>query len=222
MTTTQWAIAAHLLVLAVWLGTDVATFTISKRVVDPALSAPIRLALAGAMMRVEIFARLCLPAMLGLGLLLSQSGGYVSVSSAVGAGALLLGIAWMGLVWTIHKRGDQAIGSTLTKIDLAIRSVVCGLLWIAAVASIVGDGPFHARWLGVKVALFALIMTCGISIRFLLRPFSAAFGEILSSGSTPDREQRLQAAIKRAQPFVAVIWTCLVIATILGVGKPTL
>ena len=78
-------------------------------------------------------------------------------------------------------------------------------------------GPFLTDSLVVKVLLFATIMTSGITIRALRRPFATAFGAIVTQGSTPEREQVLGASLRRAQPLVGVIWVSLLAAAALGV-----
>lgn len=220
MSAAQWGIVAHVIVFGAWFGTDLATFALSRRVVNSSIEPSARLVLASAMMSVEVVARLCLPCTLGTGVFIAQQLGWVSWPSWIGIAALIAAASWAGLVWTIHRSGEQAIGARLTRIDLAIRSVICAGLWAIVVwSSATDNGPVRVNWLILKVALFALVMTCGISIRFLLRPFSAAFGAIVANGSTPEREIQLQRAIRTAQPFVVVIWASLLTATLMGLVK---
>ena len=224
-------IVGHLVVMAVWFGTDIATFSLSRRVVDADLPVESRLVLAKAMVGIEIAARLCLPTMLALGLSLSIEGGYLSFGDSPmtdGTRSALLFViwlvvaAWVVLVWTIHRTGGELAGS-LAKGDLMFRTLVCLALWISGLASLAShDGPFIGNWLIAKVLLFALIMTCGIVIRFLLTPFSAAFGQIAASGSSPDQEAILVRAIRRAQPLVGIIWLSILCSIALGALQVTL
>ena len=225
MTLTDIFLVAHIAVFAVWFGTDVATFTLSRKVVDPGIDVPGRLVLARAMLGIEILARLCLPTMLALGLSLWIETGLADVDpSARGvwlAGIWIVVAAWVGLVWAIHLQDSGELAGRLAQVDLAVRSVVCIALWGTAIVSLVGgSGPFDQKWLAAKVLAFALIMTCGIAIRFILRPFSVAFGELVAQGSTPDRERAMTSAIQIAQPFVAVIWLSLLTSLVLAVVQP--
>lgn len=167
-------------------------------------------------MSVEIFARLCLPLAFGTGVLTAEERGWIDwgwVAGAIGVAAPLWSIA----VWLIHR------GSTvLARVDLWWRSAVAVGVWIAAIASLVNDDPVGVRWLAVKLVCFAVIITSGIVIRFVLRPFSVAFGQILAEGSTPDREAIVAGSIRRAQPFVVVIWASLLAAAAMAVAQPTL
>jgi hypothetical protein len=227
ISTAAWVTTVHVVVFAAWFGTDIATFTISRRVVDPAAPSAVRIALAKLMTSIEIIARLCLPTMLATGLLVAQRTGWLSVGDWFGWLVVAAGAAWVGLVWTIHRTGQQGIGGRLTHVDLIVRTLVCATLWVTSLWSIVdpADGPFPARWLALKVMLLAVIITCGIAIRFILRPFGAAFGSLVSSTDDAARAAHqavLSATIRRAQPFVGVIWLCLLTAALMAVAKPAL
>lgn len=212
---------AHIAVLGAWFGTDIATFALSRRVLDRARPVVARQELAGAMMSIEVIARLCLPAMLVTGVALSVEGGFLDLPRVTIPIVLAAGAAWVGVVWAIHRGagGSEAVGS-LARADLVVRSVVASCLWGASVWSIVdGGGPFVGDWLAVKVGLFALVMTCGIAIRVLLRPFGAAFARLSTEGSTSAVELALADPIRRAQPLVGVIWASLLAAIALAVAK---
>jgi len=214
MALAEWLLVVHVVVFALWFGTDLATFTLSRRVVNPAQ--PSRAVLAGAMMSVEVFARLCLPLALGSGVMAAEQRGWIDIGSwavAVGVGCL----GWSTMVWRIH-RGQ----SSLIRPDLVLRSTVAVVSWVVGVGSLVSDSFLPTDWLGVKMLCFALIVTCGIVIRFRLRPFGRAFAAITSTGSTPELEAVVSTSIRRAQPFVVLIWASLLVAAAMGVAGPSL
>ncbi|MBU3688207.1 MAG: hypothetical protein B7C54_08035 [Acidimicrobiales bacterium mtb01] len=216
MDRSEWLLIAHIVVFAAWFGTDIATFTLSRRVVSASTAPASRAAIAGAMMSVEIFARLCLPLAFGTGVLTAEERGWIDwgwVSGAIGVVTPL----WSLAVWLIHRGSNL-----LARIDLWWRAAVALGVWIAAIASLASDEPIGVRWLAVKLVCFAVIITAGIVIRFLLRPFSVAFGQILSEGSTPEREAVVAGSIRRAQPFVVVIWASLLVAATMAVAQPVL
>jgi len=216
MDRSEWLLVAHIVVFAAWFGTDLATFTLSRRVVSSSTAPASRAAIAGAMMSVEIFARLCLPLALGTGVLTAEERGWIDWGWAAGAIGVVAPL-WSIAVWLIHR------GSTvLARVDLWWRSAVAVGVWVAAIASLVNDDPVGVRWLAVKLVCFAVIITSGIVIRFILRPFSVAFGQILAEGSTPEREAIVAGSIRRAQPFVVVIWASLLVAAAMAVAQPTL
>ena len=220
MTLHQLLLVAHIAVFGVWFGTDVATFTLSRRVLDPSLEVGTRRTLAGAMMSIEVIARLSLPVMLALGLCLAVDGGLLDLPRWTIGLFAALGLVWSGTVWTIHRAGGGELGSTLSTVDLVVRSLVCVALWVTGIMSAVGgDGPFVGQWLGAKVTLFAVIVTCGIAIRVMLRPFAGAFAALVADGSSPEREAAAAAPVRRAQPLVVVIWACLLGSLLLAVTQ---
>ena len=216
MDRSEWLLIAHVVVFAAWFGTDLATFTLSRRVVSSSTAPASRAAIAGAMMSVEIFARLCLPLAFGTGVLAAEERGWIDwgwVAGAIGVVAPL----WSVAVWLIHR------GSTvLARADLWWRSLVAVGIWVAAMSSLASDDPIGVRWLAIKLVCFAVVITSGIVIRFILRPFAVAFGQILAEGSTPEREAIVAGSIRRAQPFVVVIWASLLVAAAMAVAQPAL
>lgn len=213
---------AHVVVFAIWFGTDLATFHLSRQVLDRSIEVTTRRVVAGSMLGVEVLARLCLPTMLALGLSLAIEGGYLDVARGWMVAMWLLTAAWVALVWTIHLRshrgGGGELSGRLAVVDLVLRGTVCLGLWVSAIWSLASDGgPFPTSWLAAKVLFVALIMSCGITIRFLLRPFSAAFGRLVSEGSNDETEAAMAAAIRRSQPLVGVIWWSLLSSALIGV-----
>lgn len=222
MDRSQWLLVAHVVVFAIWFGTDLATFTLSRRVVSPTTTPQIRAAVAGGMMSVEIFARLCLPLAIGSGVLTAEDRGWIDwgwISGAVGIAAPLWSIA----VWVIHASGPR-IARRVASVDLIWRIAVAATLWVLAIWSLAAnpDGPVSTRWLAVKLLCAAVIVSSGIAIRFLLRPFNTAFAEVLADGSSPEREATIADSIRRAQPFVVLIWAGLLVAATMGIAQPVL
>jgi len=208
----EWFLTAHVVLFALWLGSDLATFSLSRRLVDPAHAA--RGVIAQALVSIEVVARLCLPAMLGTGIVAANERGWISIapwSWVVGVGCLL----WCAMVWAIH-RGR----TSLVPVDLVVRSSVAASAWVVGIGSLAGDALLPTGWLGAKMLCFAAIVTCGIAIRYMLRPFNSAFTAIVTTGSTPELEATAAASIRRAQPFVAVIWLALVVAATMAVAQP--
>lgn len=216
MDRSEWLLIAHVVVFAAWFGTDLATFTLSRRVVSSSTAPASRAAIAGAMMSVEIFARLCLPLAFGTGVLTAEERGWIDWGWVAGAIGVVTPL-WSVAVWLIHR------GSTvLARADLWWRSLVAVGIWVAAISSLASDDPIGVRWLAIKLVCFAVVITSGIVIRFILRPFAVAFGQILAEGSTPEREAIVAGSIRRAQPFVVVIWASLLVAAAMAVAQPAL
>ena len=219
----DWLLIGHIVVFAAWFGTDLATFHLSGRVLDRSADVSARAAIAGAMMGVEVIARLCLPTMGALGISLSIERGYLDVPRGLMVPLWLATAVWVGIVWTVHRSARSGahgeLASTLAMVDLSIRSVVAIALWTVGLMTVLDPdgGPFTVDWLGAKVLLYALVISCGIVIRFVLQPFGPAFAA-LAAGDDPDTNERtMQESLSRARPFVVVIWASLLNAALLGV-----
>lgn len=221
MTLRDVLLLGHILVFGIWLGTDIATFLLSRKVLDRDIELSSRRTLAGAMTGIEVIARLCLPTMLALGIALAVNNGVLDLPRWVIGGVFVPTILWLALIWTVHRSsGERELATSLAMVDLVVRSVICVALWVVSILSLAGDdGPIYADYLSGKVLLYAVIMTSGIAIRFALRPFAAAFADLVANGSDDERERRLGATLRVAQPLVGVIWLCLVGASLLAVLK---
>jgi hypothetical protein len=219
---TDTVLILHILVFGAWLGTDLATFYLSRRVLDTGTEVPTRAHLAKVMLGVEVIARLCLPTTLVLGLTLSIDLGYLAVAQWWILPVWLLGGLWVAMVWAIHRDGGTGGPAVaLTGLDLWVRSAVCLAVLAAGVVTVVDGEPFSVLWLGIKLLAFGTIMAIGIRVRFLLRPFSAAFGRLVVEGSSPEREAAVRVALRRAHPYVIGIWAMLALAVSMAVVRPT-
>ena len=218
---TDALLIAHIAVFGAWFGTDLATFYLSRQVLDATVVVPTRAHLAKVMLGVEVIARLCLPTTLVLGLTLSIDLGYVSWQQWWIFPIWLAGVLWVAMVWAIHRDGGTGGPATsLTGLDLWLRTLVCLAVLAAGVATVVADVPFTGVWLGVKLLAFGTIMAIGIRVRFLLRPFAASFARLVSAGSSPEAESAVRRALRRAYPYVISIWVMLLLAVSMGVIKP--
>jgi hypothetical protein len=126
-------------------------------------------------------------------------------------------MAWLVLVIKIYGRTSPG----LTKLDYAIRYLVIAGLVIVAAASFAGRGPIGpgATWLALKLLVFAAIVACGLGIRAVFKPFGAAFGKLVTEGSSPAVEAAMKQAQGRVRPVVLSLWAGLVIEAFLGLSK---
>jgi hypothetical protein len=213
---------AHVLLFAYWLGADLAVFYASRFVCDAKLSPEARATALKIMLFVDMAPRLALVLMLPVGLTLAASVSWVSLSTAQ---LLLLWIAsglWLLLVWSIHHFQGHRRAKLLMQIDVGLRLLVILALLSAGVGTLlIDDFAFNnAPWLALKALAFALIVFCGLMIRWRLRPLGPAFGAIMAKGSHPAAEVQLTRAIAQVKPWVIVIWLALILAAWIGIAKP--
>lgn len=211
---------AHVLLFGVWLGSDYGTFLSSRFLLKTDKSIETRLTAARMMVLFDLGPRLALVLMLPLGLTLADQMGVATLSSWVVPAAWGIAIVWLGLVAAVELGEGRSWREPLRRIDFGIRSLVALATLIYGVLSLTGSGPFVAGWLAWKVTLFGAIISSGIAIRLSLTRFSAAFGAIVTQGSTPEREQALRSALAVTYPFVGSIWLMVLVAGLLGTAKP--
>jgi hypothetical protein len=213
---------AHLVLFAYWLGGDVGVFYSSFRVCDPALTREARLAALGIMLWVDMVPRYCLVLTVPVGLSLSAMLGWWPLPRGALPVVWLASAAWLWMVWAIHHFQGRPLAETLRRVDFAVRVVVIVAMVGIGAAGLAGAGPIAQGWLAAKALLFGLLVLCGLLIRIAIQPFGPAFAEIVRHGSTPDAEARLSGSIRRARPFVVLIWIGLVAMAYLGAVKPPL
>jgi hypothetical protein len=220
------ALLLHILLLVYWLGADLGVFYSSRWVLRSCETPAARAVALRIMHFLDFSPRLALVLFLPSGVTLMANDEYGRDTFAGWPLVLVwaASAAWLVLVYLDYERPGFRHAVLVKRLDLMARfCLVSGLLTIA-VYTMLADHPFGAhtnpKWLGAKVALYAIAIGCGIGIRFQLRPFGPAWGELQSTGSTPDVERRLRGAINGAIPWVTVIWACVLGAAALGVFKP--
>ncbi len=214
-----WALA-HILVIAYWLGTDLAVYYISGAIVDDTKPTSVRVYAARAMLLLDMVPRtaLILTLLTGLGLATSVWLPQPTVGWWWLWPALL---AWLALTWAVFHLEDSPLGIWLGKIDFGLRILVLLVLLISALALWSGWEPFAAvPWLAAKLGIMALIMFLGLVIRVQLRPFGPLFAKVAQGHADPTAERKLRQLIARVKVPVWVIWISLVIAATLGKLQP--
>jgi len=92
---------------------------------------------------------------------------------------------------------------------------------LTGTAGLAGQGPLVTDWISIKVALFGVLVFCGIMIRMRGKPIGPALRKILSDGSSPELEAELVRGFDRTRPFILAIWFLLLVAAFVGLAKPT-
>ncbi len=211
---------AHLIAFVYWLGGDLGTFIASRQVVNDKLSAQSRQVALKIMLACDMGPKLAMPAILPLGIHLASVSGALPVSPAIVAAAWLVGAYWFAVVLVLYLNEGKAFTRRLTQLDLYFRIAVVTVLlgWVAMLA-LSGQG---AQWAQAKVAIFALLVCCGIAIRINLKPFVPAFVQLVSGGDEAGADNAAANAtmarcIARCRPFVWLIWAGLFTSAALGI-----
>jgi hypothetical protein len=222
-----WWILLHIVLFAVWLGGDLGVYYASRFVLRPDLSPEARSTAAQIMNGMDQCPKVCLVLFLPSG---------VTLMAAERHGAELAGFAlftwWQAALvwvaasaWLVMTIADHhGRGPMIRRADWTLRIALATALVTIAAYTLLADRPFgvttNPRWLGAKVALYALTIVCGLLIRVRLRPFGPAFAQLMKDGSTPQVERALHRSVKGCLPYVFAIWATLIVIAALGIIKP--
>lgn len=208
---------AHVLVLVYWLGGDLGAFYTSRFLTRPGVSAEKRLMAAKIVGDVDMAPRSALILAFPTGLALAQARGWIGGPELWGWLALALGLAWLGLAWTLHLTHGGA-PALLRTVDLAIRWLLLIGLLAAGGAGLAGalDLP---DFIAAKFLLLAGAILLGLAIRRVLTPLGPALAG-LNGPDAAAAEMQLATTLQRARPLVAAIWIILICAAFLGLWAP--
>ena len=206
----------HLLAFVYWLGGDLGTFFSSRFVANPKLSPAQRMTALQIMLGCDQGPKLCMPLIFGLGYSMAESVGFLSAPGWVEILVWVITLGWFANVNYLYFTNNQAAKARIGQIDLWFRIAVVLLLGGWAIAGLLGMAPIHADWLALKILIFAGLVACGVYIRIHLKPFVAAFGQLMSQGSSPAVESQLGQSLARVRPAVYLIWVGLIVNAALG------
>ncbi len=206
----------HIVAMVYWLGGDLGTYFSSRFVVDPRLSPAQRHTALKIMLGCDQGPKLCMPLIFALGFSMSTMLGYITVPGAVTAAVWLVALLWFANVNYLYFTQNMAAKTRMSQIDLWFRVCVVLGLSIAGIAALAGNSLIGPDWLALKILIFAALVACGIYIRIQLKPFVAAFGQLMAAGSSPQVEQTLSRALGRCRPAVYLIWVGLLVNAALG------
>ena len=156
--------------------------------------------------------RLAMPIILGSGCHLAALRWPNVLPAEVALLGWLLVAIWIGLIAAIHSPMGHRTPS-LTQWDLRLRfAVVIGLLGASAYGLTVG----LPGWIALKIAVFAVLVACGIAVRFALKPFAIAYTSMVSEGASDAGNAAMITHMGVVRRYVWVIWIGLFVNAALG------
>jgi hypothetical protein len=214
----------HILAMVYWLGGEWGVFQTSRHVVDRRLSLDERRRHMETAYRIDILARTGIILLLPLGLHMGVLWTIVPRLPGFLPALWLLTAAWLALCWAAFFYRETDRGLRLTKIDEAIRFVLIPLLIAAAVASLLGHGPFKAgpglNWYAWKVLIYAGMLIIGLKLRFIMREWTVMFRRLDAEGPNPAVEVRLERSIRVGRTLAYFYWIGIASVCFLGTVKP--
>ena len=208
----------HVLALVYWLGGDLGTFLSSRHVLRSDLGVESRQIAFKILMECDMGPRLAMPIILGSGCHLAALRWPNVLPADVALLGWLLVAIWVGLIAAIHSPMGHRTPS-LTQWDLRLRfAVVIGLLGASAYGLTLG----LPGWIALKIAVFAVLVACGIAVRFALKPFATAYTSMVSEGASDAGNAAMITHMGVVRRYVWVIWIGLFVNAALGLHVITL
>lgn len=219
---TTFFVLAHLLVFVYWLGGDLGAFYSSRFVTDPRRTPAERMLALEILNGVDTAPAVALVLALPTGLALAVAKGWISLPPAAVALVAIAGLAWAWLAFLVH-RGGGTRAALLARVDFVLRFllivalVTIGATRVARELGFKAAGPAVPLFIALKCLLLAVSTVLGLLIRRALKPFAAAFRELVTVGSSPDVEARVASSMAHCRALVLGIWSCLLAAALAGV-----
>jgi len=211
----------HLMLGGYWLGGDLGVFYIAGKIADPTQPLAVRIFSAKTMMLLDMIPRCCLILAIGTGLTIASRSGWIPGLEPWLWLVWAATLGWLMLAWVVFVKEHSALGNTLARLDFYFRIIVlavCVTLSIDAFS--VGGHVNQANWLGAKLLLFAGIISMGLLVRVILRPFGPLFGKVATGVATDEEQQQLKQLVTTVKIPVLLIWLIIVLIMALGKLKP--
>ena len=210
----------HVIVLGYWLGAEfVINSTFRYVTYATGLAYRERARLLDHVMVVDQHVRYALALQFGLGLILANQLGYVAGGRSLMLVIAIATISLLALVEATHRLRARPAGVALARLDRFIRVVLVLAFVAAGLASLAGAVELPG-WFAAKLALFGLVIACGLAIRLFLIGYFGAFGAL---GNQPDNEEleaRLRAGYVRSTAVLVLLWLAILAITVLSITKP--
>ncbi len=214
---------AHVLVMGYWLGSELVINALTHYVTRAtSLSGAERMKLWDFLLDVDQHVRNAMIMSVPLGFSLAALMGLVPLEGA-GLWALwILSVAWFWFMWLVHWRRKTPQAAALARWDWWIRYGLIAFFAGSALLSLVSGWPYAARWLALKVLLFAGAMICGVFVRYYIREaYRSAIPAIAADRASAADNETFRVLMRKATWALVVIWVLLFAIGGLGALKPS-
>lgn len=215
----------HIIAMTYWLGGEWGVFQTSRHVVNRSLTMEERRRHMETAHRIDILARTGIMLLLPLGLHMGTFWGVQPYGGKWLVLVWLLFIPWISLTWTAFYHRDTPKGFAINKIEEKIRFILIPILFIAAISSLLGHGPFAGgpmqKWYATKIMLYSLMLVIGLKMRFVMREWGESFIELeKQGGENAEIENRLDSQLRFTRKLAYVYWIGIATIAFLGATKP--
>lgn len=212
----------HILLFVFWLGADVGVFTSAVLAKNPKLSFETRANLLRLGLIVDCFPRTCFALIFPVGLHLADGLGLYPVSTALFAFGWGLAALWLTIIFVAFVNEGKPIAHTCNSVQFGLEGLLGLMFTVVGLNSLATGAPLVDTWFAVKILLFGLAFWAAMAIDLCFRPFFAPFMEIGTQGSTPEREEAVSRAINNTLIAVMTLYVLIAIIAFLGKVKPGL
>ena len=209
----------HICMFVFWLGTDMGVMICSKKSTDTSLSIPARFQLLEIALVIELLPRVMWVMALPLGIHLSNSLGYISPSDLTLTGMWVFAGAWLIINVGGAANLEKTWGQQLSKINRFVVASLGVSLIIVAISSYMGNGPFEANSIALKVGLYGFINLTILGIETAFFPLGEAFARLAEEGSSPDLEESISSGMSKTLMWVHTTYIMIFVVAFIGVTK---
>lgn len=214
----------HIVAMVYWLGGEWGVFQTSFHVINRKLAMAERRRHMETAYRIDILARTGIIILLPLGMHMGHLWNIQPYGGGFLAGMWAFYAGWLALCWAAYYHRETDLGIKLTKFDEAIRYLVIPTVFIAALASLLGYGPFHAedgqKWFSIKLLIFSLLLVIGLLLRYIMREWTTMFRILDTEGDSPEVEERLEKSIIFGRRLAYLYWIGILTVAFFGAVKP--
>ncbi|MCC7199428.1 MAG: hypothetical protein IT483_07960 [Gammaproteobacteria bacterium] len=213
-------VTLHVVLFAYWLGGDWGVYVCSKYIARPDLSMAERKRFLDALMMIDILPRTGIVLLPVIGLQMALLRGTVTLPSWVGSASLVVGAAWLAVIWTAYARRGTPFGARMTSIDIGWRAVLIVVLLAAGGWSLANGGPFQEPWVAMKLIVYAVLLVVGLYLRLAIRIWIEGFRRLATEGPSDAINALFIQGRERARWAAYVFWSLVVLTGYLGIRQP--
>ncbi len=214
----------HILAMVYWLGGEWGVFQTSYNVINRKLPMDERKRHMETAYRIDILARTGILLLFPLGWHMGHFYGVQPFGGIWIVAVWIFFALWLAICWGAFFARETDRGIALTKFDERIRFIFIPLILIAAIASLLGYGPFEAgpmqKWFSAKVLGFSLLLMIGLKLRFIMREWTELFRVLAIEPENQEAEATLEKSIRVGRSLAYVYWVGIASVAFFGAVKP--
>jgi hypothetical protein len=170
-------------------------------------------------LKIELLPRVMWVMALPFGVHLSLTLGYINLSMV--EIILMWGFTFTWLVINVGGAANlnKPWGQSLSKINRYIVALLgLGLIFVS-ITSFMGNGPYDANSVALKVGLYGLVNLTILGIEIAFFPLGKSFERLAIEGSSPDLESEISGGMSKTLGWVHATYMLIFIVAFIGATK---